>query len=277
MTPAPRNRRRRWIRRFAPSFRLLILVASAGLVSLTTFALVRVQEQQLRRTLMEEAESHLLLEARNLAAASTDALLSDFPELTLVPLVRDIQSSRPELRHVTITDHTGRIAGHKDPRLIGEAYTPPPIPESLPRPYLGGNETLGLTHELIVVTAPVVHHTEGGIGHVAVGLARSFIDDKIHQARSAMIVVAAVLALCAVLVALIMNSVLMRPLERLQAGVRRIGLGDLDNPARITGPIEFPRLADTLNEMARQLKRTREERDILKKATLFFAQEGRRR
>lgn len=257
MTPVPRNRRLHWMRRFAPSFRLLILVASAGVVSLTTFALVRVQEQQLRRTLMEEAESHLLLEARNLATASTDALLSDFPELTLVPLVRGIQSSRPELRHVAITDHAGRISGHTDPRLIGEGYTPLLVPESLPRPYLGSNETLGLTHELIAVTIPVVHHTEGRIGQVAVGLARSFIDDKIHQARSAMIVVAAVLALCAVLLALIMNSLLMRPLERLQAGVRRIGLGDLDSPARITGPIEFRRLADTLNEMARQLKRTR--------------------
>jgi len=256
MTPTPQHRRHR-PHRFTPSFGGLILVASAAIVCLTTFALSRVQERQLRETLFEEAESHLLLEARNLAAASTDALLSDFPELTLVPLVHGIQSSRPELRHVTIVDHTGRISGHTDPRLIGELYEPPTILQPLSRTYLGRDETLGTTHELVLVTTPVAHHVEGRIGWVTVGLARSFIDGKIHQARSAFVVVAALLAVCAILVAMGMNTVLMRPLTRLQAGVRRIGEGDLDTQAEVSGPIEFRRLADTVNEMAGQLKFSR--------------------
>ncbi|MCP4572174.1 MAG: HD domain-containing protein [bacterium] len=258
MSSSPNRRLRLLQRRLTPSFRILILVASAAVVSLTAVALVQVQERHLRRTLLEEAESHLLLEARNLATASTDALLSDFPELTLVPMVREIRSSRPELRLVSVVDHTGLIAGHDDPRLIGSTYSPPLIDAPLTRAYLNPSETMGTTGELIIVTTPVNHHTQGRIGRVTVGLARSFIDGKIHQARSALILVAAILAICAILIALVMNAVLMRPLSRLQAGVRRIGQGDLDTKAEVSGPIEFRRLAITVNEMADQLKETRE-------------------
>jgi HD-GYP domain-containing protein (c-di-GMP phosphodiesterase class II) len=258
MTAAPQRRVPAQHGRFMPSFRMLILVASAGVVILTTLALSRVQEEQLRTTLIEEAESHLLLEARNLASASTDALLSDYPELTLVPMVHDIQTSRQELREVAVVDHAERVQGHIDPRMIGELYTPPAGLEPQVRPYLGTDESLGVNEDVIFVTTPVAHHTEGHIGRVVVGLSRSFIDDKIHAARSAMIVVAAVLAFCAIVLAMIMNSVLMRPLARLQDGVRRIGQGDLDTRAVVTGPVEFRRLADTVNEMAHQLKETRQ-------------------
>ena len=60
MTPTPQHRRRR-PHRFTPSFGALILVASAGVVCLTTFALSRVQERQLRKTLLEGL-CHLLRE-----------------------------------------------------------------------------------------------------------------------------------------------------------------------------------------------------------------------
>ncbi len=51
----------------------------------------------------------------------------------------------------------------------------------------------------------------------------------------------------------------------------------------VDGPQAFPgngRLKpddEEIRKLRLELKRTREERDILKKATLFFAQEGRRR
>ena len=74
-------------RRKAVSFRMLTAGVTTGLVALSILVVSQTSESQLRRTLAAEAETQLLLEARNLATLSNDALLSDFPELTLVPLI----------------------------------------------------------------------------------------------------------------------------------------------------------------------------------------------
>ncbi|MBA4378935.1 MAG: hypothetical protein C0395_09845, partial [Gemmatimonas sp.] len=67
------RRRRRTI-----SIKLILTSATTLLIALTVAGVVFVTERNTRRTLQEEMETRLLLEARNLALLSTDALLSEF-------------------------------------------------------------------------------------------------------------------------------------------------------------------------------------------------------
>ena len=101
------------------SFRLIASLVVVGLMTVTLVVVSQVNEQHLRSLLEREAETQLLLEARNLAMLSGDALLSDFPELTLVPLIKDIRKARPELGLVVVVDHEGQIKGDMDPRAVG--------------------------------------------------------------------------------------------------------------------------------------------------------------
>ena len=89
---AAQDKKRRFI-----SLRFLASLAAAALVAVTGMTLVWVNEKNIRETLEQESQTQLVLEARNLANTSSDALLSEFPELTLIPLAKDFQNGRPEI------------------------------------------------------------------------------------------------------------------------------------------------------------------------------------
>jgi len=240
------------------SFRLIASLAAAGLVAATSLAISRVNERHLQSTLEREAESQLLLEARNLAMLSRDALLSEFPELTLVPLTGDIKGDRPEIRTVVILDHQGQIQGAPDPRVVGNRFAFPTDMRSLAdAPPLRMNEVLQASEELILARAPVAHQNEGTLGEVVLTLDRSFIADRILEARRQSVQMALVLLAGSMLVAGILMSILFQPIGALKAGLTRIGRGDLDSPMRISDLTELGALGETVNEMATQLKASR--------------------
>ena len=101
------------------SMRLIVSGAAAALVTLCIIGVGAVSEKNTRELLASEVEARLLLEASNLAHLSSDALLDDFPELTLNPVVSEIQEKRPDLAVVTVLDHRGAIKGHADVRMYG--------------------------------------------------------------------------------------------------------------------------------------------------------------
>jgi putative two-component system response regulator len=230
-------------------------MATIAVVAGTTLVLSQVYERKLRETLLEEAETRLLLDARNLAALGSNALLAEFPELTLVPLVRDMQSARPELSLVVIVDHAGLIRGALDPRAIGTVYPPPvgltPLAD---RPFLSADETLAMDDAVIQATTRVNHPVEGRIGRVIVSLERRGIEARIRAERATMLKVAGVMLIVALALSLGVMHVLFQPIDDLQRGLRRIGQGDLDQPLVVRGTSELRGLGEALNEMAARLK-----------------------
>ncbi len=112
-------------RRMFLSLRFLASMAAASLVGITVLVVMWVNEQNMRKALIQGAQTQLVLEARNLAITSSDALLSDFPELTLIPLVKSILQERPEILDVVIIDHQGKIQGSREARDVGTAWQKP--------------------------------------------------------------------------------------------------------------------------------------------------------
>ena len=167
------------------SLRLIASLAAAGLVALTTIVVTRVNEQSLRHTLENEATTQLVLEARNIAMASVDPLLSDYPELTLVPLASDLMKVRPELREVAILNHRGEIQGAPDPRAVGTAYEAATGMHPFNAPVaLRGQESLSRGESLIEVTVPVLHNGTHDLGRVVLGLDPAFIEAKVVANRN---------------------------------------------------------------------------------------------
>ena len=256
-TRRDRNPWRRW-REQGLSFRLLVSLATVGLVAATTLVHSQIYERRLRETLMEEAETRLVLDARNLASLANDALLAEYPELTLVPLVREMQTERPELTLVVVLDHAGRILGALDPRTVGDPYRPAANLQPLPgREFLNPGETLAASAAAILAAGPVRHHDHGVIGRVVVGVSRHPIEERIRAERATLVTVSAGLLAAALLLAVVVMQVLFRPIRDLQHGLRRIGRGELEEPLPVRGTSELRRLSRTLNEMAAQLKASR--------------------
>ncbi len=247
-------------RRFI-GMRLIVTVVAAMLISAAVLSLGLLSERQSRATLNTEIQTRLLLTARNLALSSSAALLSEFPELTLHPLVKEMQSEQQALELMVVLDHDNAIQGHAQVERLGLTF------DELPDlRHLGGNSLLAAgesmrgNDELLVAEAPVLHPGGEPIGRALVGQQSSYADELVAARRAEQILlVGLVLGLSLALLLLLMSK-LLKPVSVLAAGIERIGRGDLDTPVDLTGRTEFTLLGEAVNEMANELKAAYSER-----------------
>ena len=231
-----------------------------ALITLTVIGVGWVAERNAREALTEESETRLLLEARNLALLSIDPLLSAYPELTLYPAVTELLEERPGLSFAVVLDHRGTIQGHADARLLGTSFkrdrnhTPVATTQEL----MPGEMMLG-DEDMLVAWVPVRHANGQVLGSVLVGLQRSYLQAMATRSRQEMIYITAVLLAAGIASALLLMSLLLRPVHDLRKGLERIGRGDLDTPMHLKDRTELGLLADAVNEMASNLKTARKE------------------
>src|ERR1044072_4209618 len=95
--PAPESRRRgpgrSWAMATRPpgmvvSIRWIVTLAAVVLIAAAVLSVGAIGEHSTREALTAEIETRILVDARMLATASSNAMLGDFPELTLHPLIR---------------------------------------------------------------------------------------------------------------------------------------------------------------------------------------------
>jgi serine phosphatase RsbU (regulator of sigma subunit)/anti-sigma regulatory factor (Ser/Thr protein kinase) len=243
------------------SLRWIVAGAGFAITVLIVLAMGGVSEREQRRALTRELESRLALSARNLAMTSSRALLSDFPELTLAPILSEMAQAQPEQAFAVVADLDSEIRGHAEARLLG---TPFALPGTLrPRPTvvaLRRDEQMLGDDEILVVAAPVTHPAGHRIGTAYVAFRRDHVESVIAGARRAQgTVVLAALALGTLVVPLVISR-LLRPLGALREGLERIGRGDLETPIRLRSRTELALLAETVNEMAGRIREAQQER-----------------
>lgn len=248
-------RRRVW------SIRWIVSGAALAITVVTVLGVGGVAEHNARRALTQELESRLVLAARNLAMTSSRALLSDFPELTLTPILTEMKQTQPEQAFAAVVDLEDAVRGHAEARLLGTQLALPPTvrPEPTVASLRTGEQLLG-DEALLVAAAPVIHPAGHRIGTAYVAFRRDHVEAVIARARrDQVIIVAAVLALGMIAVPLIV-SMLLRPISVLRDGLERIGRGDLETRLELRDRTELGVLAETVNDMTTRLREAQEER-----------------
>lgn len=98
------------------------------------------------------------------------------------------------------------------------------------------------------------------LGVLDLELEMSTLDRALDRAR-AMIVgtLTGVVLLVGVASTVVVRRLVDRPVRQLYAGTRRIALGDLDTPLVVRGSHELAALAEAFNQMAQEVKRSRQE------------------
>ena len=237
------------------SIRLIVTAAAGVLISGSVLGVGGVAEHHSRMALEGEIQVRLVMLAGNLSQLSSSALLSAFPELTLHPLVKELESRHPELAFIVVTDHENRVQGHADVRSLGSTYQLPKDLTTVAASGTLGSGAMILGNAEILVAACDVKHPNGeSIGQALVGLHRSYIDSRIEEARQKQILITSILLVVGVASAMVLMSVLLRPISAIRAGLERVGRGDLDTPLRLRDRTEFGLLAESMNEMAQALK-----------------------
>ena len=237
------------------SMKLIFSAVTVALVGLTVALVFAVTERNARSALQAEMETRLVLEARNLALLSADALLDDYPELVLCPVVREMMQNQPDLTMAVVLDHSGRIKGHSDVRQLGQTL---PMLDSL-QPYptvavLRGDETMLANDQVIAARVPSRFPGGEVVGTVLVAQDIDHINQILSANRTEVGLLAAALSLVGVLLALVFVRRALSPLDILRAGLERIGRGDLDSPIKLRNATELGLLADAIDNMAEDLK-----------------------
>jgi serine phosphatase RsbU (regulator of sigma subunit)/anti-sigma regulatory factor (Ser/Thr protein kinase) len=242
------------------SIRWIVSGGAAALIAVTVLAIGGYAERDSRQKLTHELKTRLVLHARNIALTSAGALLSEFPELTLQPILSEMQVENPEFTLAIVVDHEGIIRGHPQTRRLGTVFEPPSDLQREPDlPGLLPGETFDAGETMFVATVPVLHVTGERIGSAIVGSRRDPIDNAITEARKRMTKLVAVLLGVAIALALALMGHLLRPVSVLRSGLERIGAGDLETPVALRSRTEFGLLADTVNRMTASLRRARAE------------------
>jgi len=247
-------------RRRVTSMRLIITFATMVLISVTVIGVGWVAERNAREALTTELETRLLLEARNLAKVGTEALLSEYPELTLCPVVKETQNERDDLDFVVVLDHEGKIQGHADARKLGTEYQPPAgmQPVATRGQILPGETLLG-DQQLLTARVPIEYGDGQQLGTVVIGLRRAYLEAMVTKARKELIIFTTACLTAGIATAFLLMSFLLRPIAILRRGLERIGRGDLDTPVRLRDRTELGLLAEAVNGMASELKASQAE------------------
>ncbi|MBD3222558.1 HD domain-containing protein [bacterium] len=240
------------------SMRLLISLSTAALLILTMVAVYGVTERHARRAMRQELETRLLLEARHLALLSTDALLSEFPELTLCPIVTSLLETRSDLEFAVVLDHDGIIQGHAEIRRLGEPLSELEDLETYPALVdLEAGESLLADEHRVAARVPSRHVGGQTVGSVVVAKDLAHITAALQASRRQIALLASGLALVGTMAAFILTQRLLAPLDAIRQGLARIGGGDLDTRIPVQSRTELGLLADAINTMTHHLKRIR--------------------
>jgi sigma-B regulation protein RsbU (phosphoserine phosphatase) len=248
-------------------FTLWVTILFLSLIILITGSVIgggRIAERDARIALTKELETRLILEARNLANTSAGALLSEFPELTLHPYVKEVMNGRTDLALLCVVDHNGIIQGHADAQKLGATFELDENFESAAaRSQLADSEILLENSEILLIKTPILHPNGQNLGTSIVGLECSHIDAALLEARKKQTIFLVPILGATILLTLIMMSILLKPIGVIRAGLERIGKGDLDVRLDLPTRTEFGHLAKSINEMAGALKLA--QRDLVEK------------
>jgi len=242
------------------SIRWIVTGLAATLTAAAVVSVSFVSERNARVALTSELQTRLLLEARSLAQASAPALLNEFPELTLHPLVREKVAREPELSFAVVIDHSGMVQGDPNPQRLGTQWNPPghlrPLP---PAATLAPGERLSMSPEEMVATVPVVHASGRAIGEVVMGIRTSYLERAVTAARRQHAAVLAFFLILGVAASFAVVSHVLKPVEILRAGIERIAKGDLETPIKMRDRTELGLLSDAINDMCGRLKQAQAE------------------
>lgn len=246
--------------RHVTSIRFIVTAAAIILITGVGLFVGGVAERNVRNTIAHELETRLVLESRNLALLSSEALLSDYPELILHPVVKEMKAERPDLAMIYVIDHNNIIQGNANVKKIGTRFKLDAKLEPIKsKTKLYSGESLLGNSELLVAETPIIHPNEQIIGRAIVGLERIQIETVIMEARKqqAFFLIAALIA--SGILTLFLMSLLLRPFSILREGLEKIGQGNLDAKVELSSKTEFGLLAQSINNMAATLKSNRQE------------------
>jgi adenylate cyclase len=249
----------KWHARVQLSLKVKFSLVITALVVLTVLLVAAFLLRQEQRTLTEEMIKRGRSIAENLAASAKSPMLAN-DDLTLSLLVKDAMRD-PDVAYVILVDDDGKITAHGDLGMVGRPLVRPaelaPLRDEMQiQPY---------THprygRVIDFAVPLIF-SQVRVGDLYLGFSQKSIEQTLAGARDQTVVISAVMVLAAILGAVVLATLLTRPILRLVHGTRAVAAGDFQVTLTVPSRDEIGVLTESFNHMARALR----EKEMIKRA-----------
>jgi len=201
----------------------------------------------LTTTLTKELEKQGIAVARNLAARSTDLVLTG-NSFDLYQLLKTTVSSSEELRYALVLDPNGSVISHSFSGGVPVELAEINITETdvdFQIKMLDTNEG-----SIVDVAVPIFG---GRAGIARIGMSTHLLHEAIARSTRQWLIIAGVAALIGLMATYLLTSILTKPILQLVKATKAITEGELDRKAHVWARDEIGKLASSFNEMTGHL------------------------
>ena len=177
--------------------------------------------------------------------------------LTLSKSVSDAKKNHEGVVYCQIVDYNGVIRASTAESEVGQPYQAEDLRSLKDEPYLAQLRKIeaGKVYDIAV---PVMIKDKK-IGVVHLGLSRASIDRAVSETTKGLLIITGIILAVSLGFIFFILSILTRSLSRITEEVVAIGNGNLDRRIEDKGSDEVGRIAQAVDEMAKKLKKARED------------------
>jgi signal transduction histidine kinase len=244
-----------WFWKYAVGVSIRIKIIGIVVVIIMIFcaAITFQLRNNLTTTLYEQLENQGMAIARDLAARSTDLILTN-NSFDLYQLVQDTVENNENVRYSIILSPKGDILGHsfKEGIPVGLVEI-----NQIPANVMFQLERLDSHEGLIIDIATPIFG--GRSGTARVGMTTIPLQQTIAETTGYWFIIAGLVSIIGLTATYFLTSVLIKPVHDLVEATKAITKGDLKHKAPIWAPDEIGKLAMAFNEMTEYLANARDQ------------------
>ena len=248
------------------SIRIKLALTIGGLVTLSLLLLATFALRESRQALLQEATRRGLIIGRNLADYSASAVLQKDP-LQAFQFTKDALND-DAMVHAVLSDETGailaiRAASGNPPAGVGTIWQPlqgtPLSMESIPANVKVVQSLDPETHDPVLAFAFPIIKADVQVGNAYIALSQAKIQKVMEETTLKVMLLAVGFVLLALIAAILVSNIIVRPLRRLTRGALAVGGGDLETQVLVESQDELGVLARSFNAMTVGLRQAQKE------------------
>ncbi len=208
-----------------------------------------IAEKQLLIKELKENQSNII---RGLSEVSKESLITS-NEILLINYINKIKQTRG-IEYAMLTTTNGKIKAHTNINLLGSKIMKSlKIKASVLEEQTYFNDK---NEEISVMSTPVIIDGKSR-GIIWVGFSQNIlnkiVDETLRKTRKRILAVASTGLIIGIFGAIILSSMMTKPIKKMALGAKSIGQGKLDTVIQVKSRDELGNLAKDLNKMAKKL------------------------
>jgi len=227
-----------------------IIVIALSLLHLVNLARVLLNESRARVELLANA---VYLQARDVVTDRDNG----YDELRAS---RSVQSAleaallSQDVIDAVIVDPTGTVIASSDPMQVGKTVTPRlPLNSVITQRGIGQLRAVYATEQSLEWSQPIALG-EQPFGEIRIGLSTLLVRAALNESLAPAAIFAAVALLVAVVTAMLLAQLVLRPMHVIRSSLSRLGRGDLGATLDLRDDEEFRELGDVFDQVSAQLR-----------------------